>query len=401
MQNCKPGMILGQPLFGERGELLLAKGVPVTEGQIDTLTALGCTSVVVDDEESRGIHLPQLVSTIVRFKTATKLATTMNGLRELTASAIKEDPMLATAALETAFTTGQFRRRIREVDPFANLLLEVQELVEEIMHVETLDGLDPLVLHHDYALEQSIDSAIIAAMIGKTIGLPRERLYQLTLGALLHDVGMIFVPKQIVNKPEPLTDDEREIVQRHPALGWRLLREGKGADRNLLAHHVCYQHHENQDGTGYPRGLVGDNKLENDRAAQYEPGTLHIFGEIGAVADTHAALSSRRPYRNAYPPDEVFQILHESGETRLNAEIVAQALQVLAVFPTGTQIEMLDGPYAGHRGIVAHVDGEHREQPIVRITRDGDGKLIDAFDVDTSETGWAIRSVALADDLEE
>jgi HD-GYP domain-containing protein (c-di-GMP phosphodiesterase class II) len=394
-------MILGQELFGERGELLLAKGVPITGGQIETLTSLGCTSVVVDDEESRGIHLPQLVSNIVRFKTATRLTKTMTDLRGITAGMLDEDPVLATAALDSAFTTGQFRRQIREVDPFANLIMEVQELVEEVMHAERLDGLDPLVLHHDYALEQSIDSAIVAAMIGKTIGLPRERLYQLTLGALLHDVGMILVPEKIVNKPTALTDAEREIVHRHPALGWQLLRESKDADRNLLAHHVCYQHHERQDGKGYPRGLVGDNKLDHDRAAQYEPGTLHLFGEIGAVADIYAALSSRRPFRNAYPPDEVFQILHESAGTRLNSEIVAQALGILAMYPTGTPVEMLEGPYAGCRGIVAHVDAEHREQPIVRITRDVDGRLLEAFDVDTAETGWGLRSVRASDDFNE
>jgi len=391
-------MILGQPLFGERGELLLAKGVFVTGNQIDTLTALGCTSVVVDDEESRGIHLPQLVSNIVRFKTATRLATTMTDLRELTSGMLDDDPALATAALDAAFSTGQFRRQIREVDPFANLIMEVRELVEEIMHAERLDGLDPLVLHHDYALEQSIDSAIVAAMIGKTIGLPRERLYQLTLGALLHDVGMIFVPKHIVSKAGALDPVERELVNRHPALGWQLLRESKDADRNLLAHHVCYQHHERQDGAGYPRGLVGENTLDTDRTASYEPGKLHIFGEIGAIADTYAALSARRPYREAYPPDQVFQILHESGGKALNGEIVSHALQVLAMYPTGTQIEMVDGPYAGCRGIVAHVDGDHREQPIVRITRDVDGRLSEAFDVDTAATGWGIRSVRLGDD---
>ncbi len=261
------------------------------------------------------------------------------------------------------------------------------------MHAESLDGLNPLIVHHDYALEQSVDSAIVAAMIGKAVGMPRERMYQLTLGALLHDVGMVFIPREIVTSQAKLTEAERELVRQHPTLGWRLLREGKDADRNLLAHHVCYQHHERQDGSGYPRGLVGDNKIDRDRASKYESGGLHILGEIGAVADTYAALSARRPYRNAYPPDEVYQILRELAGTHLNAEIVGHALQVMTAFPTGTHIEVLDGPYAGSRGIVAHVDGEHREHPIVRITRDSDGKLIDAFDVDLLESGWEIRTV--------
>ena len=393
IQNCEPGIVLGQPIFGDRGELLLAKGVPITAGQIEILVTLGCTSVVVDDEESSGIYLPELVSAIVRFKTATKLSTTITRFRQLTTGIVQEDPSLAAAALEDALKTGQFRRQIRDVDPFANLLMEVQELVEEIMHAESLDGLDPLIVHQDYALEQSVDSAIVAAMIGKAVGLPRERLYQLTLGALLHDVGMVFVPRSIVTSPAKLTESERELVQQHPTLGWRLLREGKDADRNLLAHHVCYQHHERQDGSGYPRGLVGDNMLESDRASQYASGTLHIFGEIGAIADTYAALSARRPYRDAYPADDVYQILRESAGTHLNAEIVEHALQVLTAFPTGTHIKVVDGPYAGFHGIVAHVDGEHREHPIVRITRDGEGKLIDAFDLDLLEGGWEIRSV--------
>ena len=393
IQNCEPGIILGQPIFGDRGELLLAKGVPITAGQIETLVGLGCTSVVVDDEESDGIYLPELVSAIVRFKTATKLSNTISRFRQLTVGVVQDDPLLAAAALENALKSGQFRRQIRDVDPFANLLMEVQELVEEIMYAESLDRLDPLIVHHDYALGQSVDSAIVAAMIGKAVGLPLERLYQLTLGALLHDVGMVFVPRNIVTSPEPLTVSELALVQQHPALGWQLLREGKDADSNLLAHHVCYQHHERQDGTGYPRGLTGDNQLETSRASKYEPGTVHVLGEIGAVADTYAALSARRPYRDAYPPDEVYQILRESAGSHLNAAIVDKALQVMTAYRTGTHIEVLDGPYATHRGIVAHVDGEHREHPIVRITRDGEGKMIDAFDLDLLETGWRIRSV--------
>ncbi len=65
----------------------------------------------------------------------------------------------------------------------------------------------------------------------------------------------------------------------------------------------------------------------------------------------------------------------------------------MTAFPTGTHIQVLDSPYAAHRGIVAHADGKHHEYPIVRITRDGDGKLIDAFDPDLLETDWQIRSV--------
>ena len=176
IQNCEPGVVLGQPIFGDRGELLLAKGVPITAGQIETLVGLGCTSVVVDDEESEGIYLPELVSAIVRFKTATKLSNTISRFRQLTVGVVQDDPLLAAAALEKALKSGQFRRQIRDVDPFANLLLEVQELVQEIMYAETLDGLDPLIVHHDYALGQSVDSAIVAAMIGKTVGLPLERV---------------------------------------------------------------------------------------------------------------------------------------------------------------------------------------------------------------------------------
>jgi hypothetical protein len=182
--------------------------VPITAGQIETLVGLGCTSVVVDDDESDGIYVPELVSAIVRFKTATKLSNTISRFRQLTVGVVQDDPVLAAAALENALKSGQFRRQIKDVDPFANLLMEVQELVEEIMYAEALDGLDPLIVHHDYALGQSVDSAIVAAMIGKAVGLPLERLYQLTLGALLHDGGMVFVPTNIVTSPDALTVPE-------------------------------------------------------------------------------------------------------------------------------------------------------------------------------------------------
>jgi len=90
---------------------------------------------------------------------------------------------------------------------------------------------------------------------------------------------------------------------------------------------------------------------------------VHVLGEIGVVADTYAALSARRPYRDAYPPDEVYQILRKSAGSHLNAAIVDKAIQVMTAYRTGTHTEVLDGPYAAHRGIMATWTGNIAKSP--------------------------------------
>ncbi len=254
-------------------------------------------------------------------------------------------------------------------------------MMDEILTAETLDGLNAIMIHDDYTFQHSVDVAIVSTMIAKQIGMPRDRLSQLTLGGLLHDVGKVFIPLEALNKPGKLTDKECDIIKSHPTLGYQILRSENAGD-NLLAHHVVYQHHERQDGKGYPRGLTGRNQIRRSRQASVDPKRIHIVGEISGVADTYEALAADRPYRLAFPLEKIREILWDMSGEHLNHEILMKAMDIIPRFPTGSEVEMLTGPYTGFWGIVAKVDKAHLENPVVRLLENRADERISPIEVD-------------------
>ena len=396
INQSKPGMIVGQDIYNDRADLLLSKSSRLSERRIKSLANMGYSTLVIDDPEAQGVHLPEVVSLAIKAQAARKLGETFDAFAEISADFAGEE----VDVIEDALQSDAFRKQAADVDPFASLMIEVQRLVEDILNAETMDGMSSLMVHDDYTFQHSVDVGIVSAMIGKRLDLEEERLRQLALGAMLHDVGKVFVSLDILCKPGKLTDAEFERIKVHPVLGWRLLRASAGANENLIAHHVCYQHHERQDGSGYPRGLRGSNRIARSNIAKYDPDTMHIVGEIGAVADVYEALIADRPYRPAHPPEKVRTILSEMSEIHLNSAILAKALEIIPTFPTGAEVEVVTGPFTNHAGIVVHVDMEHLQRPVIRLLRDENGKRMEPVEVDLLAADYEIRSVGTGREMQ-
>ncbi len=139
-------------------------------------------------------------------------------------------------------------------------------------------------------------AADLAAAIGRELGLGNDRVHGLRMAALVHDLGMISVPVDLLSKTSPLTELERDIVRNHTRVGYELL--GK-LDFPWPVADVAHQHHERLDGSGYPEGLRGD--------------AIRFEARIIAVADVVEAMASHRPYR---PPHRIEQALDELGHGR-------------------------------------------------------------------------------------
>jgi putative nucleotidyltransferase with HDIG domain len=148
--------------------------------------------------------------------------------------------------------------------------------------------------------------ALLAARVGEELKLPAALRRDLAVGGLLHDIGKLSVPLEILQKPGPLTDEEFTEIRRHPEAGRRLLEELGGFPATV--HRLVSDHHERLDGTGYPRGLEGcDLKLET---------------RILAACDVYDALVSDRVYRAAWTPERALALLHEESGTGYDAKVV-------------------------------------------------------------------------------
>jgi putative nucleotidyltransferase with HDIG domain len=147
--------------------------------------------------------------------------------------------------------------------------------------------------------------------IARVLGAPFSDDPEVEFGFLLHDVGKVAVPDSILWKPEPLTAEERLLMERHPIVGWEILREIDFLGEAKL---VVRHHHERWDGAGYPDGLAGD--------------VIPLAARVFAVADVLDALTTVRPYRQPSTVDEARSMIEECSGTQFDPEVVDAFLQI-------------------------------------------------------------------------
>jgi putative nucleotidyltransferase with HDIG domain len=156
-----------------------------------------------------------------------------------------------------------------------------------------------------YARGHSSRVTVFAQAMARGLRLEKERLSVLRLAALLHDVGKLVVPSAVLLKRGPLTDEELGLVRRHPAAGVRMLRS-LGAPETILP--LVLHHHERWDGDGYPTGRRGDD--------------IPLEARVLCIADSFDAMTSMRPYRASWTPDEALEELERCAGTQFDPDLV-------------------------------------------------------------------------------
>jgi putative nucleotidyltransferase with HDIG domain len=156
-----------------------------------------------------------------------------------------------------------------------------------------------------FARGHSSRVTVFAQAIARGLRLEKERISVLRLGALLHDVGKLVVPSSVLLKRGPLTDEELGLMRRHPAAGARMLRS-LGAPETILP--LVLHHHERWDGDGYPTGRRGDD--------------IPLEARVLCIADSFDAMTSTRPYRTPWGPDEALEELERCAGTQFDPELV-------------------------------------------------------------------------------
>jgi putative nucleotidyltransferase with HDIG domain len=180
--------------------------------------------------------------------------------------------------------------------------------------VASIDAKDPYTNGHSQRVSD------FSTAIGRQMNLPLEKLHELKVGALLHDIGKIGIPDLILTKPGRLTDEEKNKMNEHPVIGANIMRNVRMLENELPA---LAEHHEHLDGTGYPNRLAGNN--------------ISLFGRIVAVADVFDALTSDRPYRAALSVEEVFGILQHDIGSHFDGACVEALIQAYVAGEVKTQ----------------------------------------------------------------
>jgi putative nucleotidyltransferase with HDIG domain len=176
----------------------------------------------------------------------------------------------------------------------------------------------------EYTYMHSVAVSALMAQLSKTLGMDEAAQHQAATAGLLHDIGKVGVPNEILNKPGRLTEDEFKAVRNHPRNGHELL--ARGGEFDEVALDVCLHHHERIDGRGYPDRLKGDEITQ--------------FAKMGAICDIYDAISSNRPYKSAWTPFESLRQMASWGKGHLDPDIFRAFVQSIGVYPVGSIVKL-------------------------------------------------------------
>ena len=246
---------------------------------------------------------------------------------------------------------------------YKNVTEKMKDMVDYIREdrrflMRVLKNIEPAP-EKNYMASHSVGSTIIAIIIGTYLKLPNHRLIELGVAALLHEVGMLKLPPTIYLSMRPLNPQEQKAILTHPILGYSML---KSFDFPLAVCLAALEHHERENGTGYPRRLNGEK--------------ISMYSKIIAVACSYEALSSKRPHKEAKDGyTGMLELLKNEGK-QYDDTIVRALVVSLSIYPIGLYVLLSNGK----KGQVVDVNPENPRFPIVQVfgefTPDGKIKMM-------------------------
>lgn len=236
----------------------------------------------------------------------------------------------------------------------------VQTMVDNILdNRDALMGLASIKMYDEYTFAHSVNTAILAISLGAYLSFEKNQIAALGVAGLMHDIGKVNIPHDVINKPGKLTEEEWELVKYHPVEGALLLSEAPGVSK--LAMVAAFEHHQHNEAFGYPKV---DGELKR-----------HPFSQIVSLADAYDALTAARVYYSVQtPPDEAVRIMLAKRGSNFNPVLVKAFVNMIGIFPIGTLLK-LD---TGEAGLVMH---QTRDLMRPRVL------LLDKFDGSEKETG--------------
>ncbi|WP_114953860.1 HD-GYP domain-containing protein [Sphingosinicella terrae] len=234
----------------------------------------------------------------------------------------------------------------------------------------------------EYTYLHSVAVCALMVNLAAQIGLDERTAAKLGTAGLLHDVGKVKIPDEVLNKPGRLTDEEYALAKTHSIEGYRLLVQVEGIPPVALD--VCQHHHEKMDGTGYPHGLNGEE--------------ISLAARMGAICDVYDALTSNRPYKNAWTPLEAITRMRQ-WQGHFDPQLLFAFMLSVGLLPVGTVVELRrerlgivieGGRRATRPKVLAFYSTRRRRFTRTELTVAGDGRFGDAILAEVDPAKWGI-----------
>jgi putative nucleotidyltransferase with HDIG domain len=237
--------------------------------------------------------------------------------------------------------------------------------------IETVDGLADAVTQNrtalmaltamrnydNYTFTHMVNVSILAMAQARALGIDGKLLREFGMSALMHDIGKVRTPKEILNKPGVHTDDEFVIMRRHTVDGAEILRRTR--EMPILAPIVAFEHHLRLDGSGYPHTVQRDS--------------MNLGSMLCAISDVYDAMRSQRAYQQAHPTDRILAVLRRNEGAQLDQNLVRRFVQLLGIYPPGNLVKLSTGEVA----VVLRVHAPDPHRPRVRVLFTADARRLE------------------------
>ncbi|RTE10074.1 HD-GYP domain-containing protein [Paenibacillus whitsoniae] len=348
---CQPGYRLGKTIFNDEGQVLVGYRVELTSSMLKKLSQLGIDYLYIEDPRTDDIHI--------------------------------EDPIQEETRMQLRNSLGKVFEKFSPTVKFGNdsfvsygkLFLETMSRVIEDLQYRKKDAVMLTTLNMMPAsnMEQHFcQNAMNVCMYATKLAIMQgtytnDDLMSIGLGALLHDVGSVQLPLQLLQKKAGLTPNEYMEIQKHALYGFQMLKDEVGIP--LLSAQCALQHHERLDGSGYPFNLKGNQ--------------IHPYARLIGILDSYDAMVHTRNYRKAIPPHHALEILYANAGKLYDIEMVKLFRNNVAIYPLGLSVSLS----TGESGIVSRLNSHSMQRPVVRVLRTASGiELKDPYEVDLSRT---------------
>ncbi|MCT4687671.1 HD-GYP domain-containing protein [Vallitalea sp.] len=336
IDNLKGNERVARPVYSLNGSFLLSKGIHIKKSYIVRLRELGVDYIYIEDELSEGVELKDFIE---------------EKTRENCKKEVKK-------VLENYSTQGHLE--------LTNIVSAAQNIVEDVLTQRNIIvNLVDIRRKDEYTYAHSVNVCALAVLLSIKLGYNKNRVKDIAIGALLHDLGKVIIPEEILNKPGKLTEKEYGIVKQHVIYGYEAISEASWI--SSISKVIILTHHENVDGSGYPFGWSG-NKINSAT-------------KIISICNVFDSMVTKKPYREAYKIYEVIEFLIANKGRLFDEELVDEFIKYIAVYPSGMGIITNEGA----KGIVLKQNNGFPSRPIIRILEDENGKCDKWVEIDLME----------------
>jgi HD-GYP domain-containing protein (c-di-GMP phosphodiesterase class II) len=340
VNELRPGLRLGKSVIAADGRVLLFAGTELKESYIRHLQRMNVAAVYVQNELAPDIEPEDVVA---------------GKTRQALSAGMKEAVAEISRSVQEAVAKGS--RRYSVQFPTAQLKAAVNSVVDDLLtNPRAVVNLQDIRTADEYTLGHSVNVCITAVMLGVSMGYNAAQLGELGMGALMHDVGKVAIPPEILNKPDRLTAEEFAIMSRHTTIGWEIL--SAQSEISYVSAAVALQHHERWKGGGYPRSIAGEQ--------------IHEYARVCAVADCYDAMTADRIYRKGFVPERALKIMTELTADYYEPQVLRTFWECIALYPVGSMIEIT----GGYMAVVVGNERGRTDRPRVRIVLDAAGRPV-------------------------